>query len=78
MCFSQLATMQAVDLNPAIMPSIEASSRSQLTPQTVDALRQAKPAFWAGRTEHCQSTQALSTDQVQQAVDRLARFAPFA
>ncbi len=76
MCFSQLATMQAVDLNPAIMPSIEASSRSQLTQQAVDALRQAKPAFWAGRTEHCQSTQALSTDQVQQAVDRLARFAP--
>ena len=76
MCFSQLATMQAVDLNPAIMPSNEASSRSQLTQQAVDALRQAKPAFWAGRTEHCQSTQALSTDQVQQAVDRLARFAP--
>ena len=50
------------------MPSIEAA--------TIDDLRHARPAFWAGRTAACQSSLQIEPAQVQQAVDRLARFAP--
>lgn len=60
--------MQAAYLNLAIMPSIEA--------QTIESLRQARPAFWGGRGAGCRSTLHLEPAQVQQAVDRFKRFAP--
>ena len=63
-----LFTMQAVDLNLSIMPSIEA--------QTVESLRHARPAFLGGRKAGCVSSLHLDETQVQQAVDRFQRFAP--
>ena len=60
--------MQSVDLNSAIMPSIEA--------QTIESLCHARPAFWGGRGAGCVSSQHLEPAQVQQAVDRFQRFAP--
>ena len=63
-----LFTMQSVDLNSAIMPSIEA--------QTIESLRHARPAFWGGRGVGCVSSQHLEPTQVEQAVDRFQRFAP--
>lgn len=60
--------MQAAYLNLAIMPSIEV--------QTIESLRQARPAFWGGRGAGCRSTLHLEPAQVQQAVDRFKRFAP--
>lgn len=47
-----------------------------LNQQALDALRQARPAFWAGRTECCSSALTLGRDQVEQAVERIKRFAP--
>lgn len=43
---------------------------------TIDELRHARPAFWAGRRAKNQSSLQIEPRQVQQAVDRLARFAP--
>lgn len=62
------------------MPSRQALSSQLLSrllnQQALDALRQARPAFWAGRSECCSSALTLGHDQVAQAVERIKRFAP--
>lgn len=58
------------------MSITEALTSQPLIQQTVNALLHAQPAVWAGRTEHCISTMTLGRAEVEQAVERMARFAP--